>query len=176
MIKPLIISCLLFSTFSMSVFGSAANVLKLRVQVSTGEQGKNGSSQTTTISITPGVSTIVWEETSGGGWRTTPHFHKEYELSSADTKKLIELLKSKRLFVTKSIELPRDPATYEYFAISIASALGGKNGAISIRGPRTAIAVKEEKLYQDSIALVEELYRIINSHGGSVGLRSLVRP
>ena len=172
--KAPLILCLLFCACSAPASGSAPRALQLRVQVTTGERSKDSSSQTTTISITSGAKTIVWEETSSGGRRTTPHFHKEYELTPADLQKLIQLLESKRLLVTKSIELPRDLATYQYFVISIESALRDKKGAIRISGPRTAVEVKEQKLYQDSMALIKELYRIVNSHGGSVGLRNLV--
>ncbi len=175
--NPLLIFCLLFCACSVSASGTtAADDLQLRVELTTGERSRDSSSQTTTITIAPRVNTIIWERTFRGfrGRRgETPPSRKEYKLSPADRRKLSALLKSTSLLVTDSIALPRDPATYQYFAVSIESALGGKRGAINISGSRTAVAVREQKLYRDSMALVKELYRIINSQGGSVVFQEL---
>jgi hypothetical protein len=176
MMKTLIVLCLLFCACSASASGNPEGDLQLRVEVTTGERSRDSSSQTTAISIAPHANTIVWEQTFSGRQGRTPPARKQYKLSFADKRKLIALLESESLFVTSSSELPEDPATYQYFAISIESALDNKKGAISISGPRTAVQVKEEKLYQDSIALVKELYRIINSQGGRIVFGELVVP
>jgi hypothetical protein len=155
---------------SAPVSGQGTGGLQLRVELVTGERSKDSSSQTTTISISPPGNTIVWEQTYGGHHGgATPPARKQYKLSSAETRKLIGLLESKSLLTTNSIELPQDPSTHLYFALSIESALDGKQqGAVNIRGPRTAVAVKEKSVYQDAVALVKELYQIINRHGGRV--------
>ena len=177
--KALLILCLLFCACSVPASGIAADDLQLRVDVTTGENSRDSSSETTTITIALRAKAIVLEKTSSGYHGSsgkTPPSPREYKLSPADREKLIALLESKNLLVTNTIELPADPSTYFYFALSIESALGNKKGAISIGGPRTAVSVKEEKLYQDSIALVTELYRIINSQGGNEVLEELVVP
>jgi hypothetical protein len=173
--KFLIVLSLMFCACSAQASGNAAGDLELRVELTTGERSRDSSSQTTTISIAPHVDAIVWEQTFSGRRRATPPLHREYKLSPANRQKLIALLESKSLLVTNSIELQEDyPPTHQYFIISVESALGGKNGAISITGPRTAVKVNDEKLYQDAIALVKELYRIINSQGGRVIFEELV--
>ncbi|MGB8507000.1 MAG: hypothetical protein WCD76_01215 [Pyrinomonadaceae bacterium] len=176
--KPLIVLCLLFCVCSLPGFGGAADDLELRVELTTGERSKDSSSQTTTISIAPQVNAIILERSfsgfhgrSGSGDASS---RREYKLSSADRRKLIELLESKNLLVTDSIELPEDPATHQYFDISIESALGGKKGVLNLRGPRTAVQVKEKRLYQDSIVLVREIYRIINDQDKSIVFQELV--
>jgi hypothetical protein len=166
--KFLIILCLLFCACCVAAHGRAAGDLQLRVRLTTGERSKDSNAQITTITIEPHVKAIVWEQTYSGSRRNTPALRKKYKLTPADMQKLIALLESKRLFVTDSIELPGNSAFYQYFAISIESALGNKRGAISISGARTATQVKEEKLYRDAVALVKELQRIINSHGGNL--------
>ena len=169
--KHLLIFCLLFCACSVPAYSNASSDLQLRVELTKGEHSKDSSSRTTTISIEPGVNTIVLEETTSGFHghrRGTPPSRKEYKLSPADRRKLIALLKSKNLLVTKSIELPSGSSNYHYFAISIESAVGGKKGAISISGPATAEQVKEERLYQDAMALVEELRRIISRQDKSI--------
>ena len=175
--KPVIMLCLLFGACSVPAFGGAADDLQLRVELTKGERSKDSSSRTTTISIEPRVDTIVWKQTSSGYHGPTgapPPSRKEYRLSPAERQKLIALIESKNLLMTKSMELPKDPSSYSYFVMSITSSLGARKGAISIRGPRTAVQVKAETLYQDSIALVKELYRIINSQGESVSFEELV--
>ena len=166
----LLVSLLLACACSAPVSAKGTGGLRLRVELVTGERSKDSNSRTTTISISPPGNTIVWEQTYGGHHGgPTPPARKEYRLSSADRRKLIGLLESESLLATNSIELPEDPSTHLYFALSVESALdGGKQGAVSIRGPRIAMAVKEKSVYQDAVALVRELYKIINRHGGQV--------
>ena len=99
---------------------------------------------------------------------------KGFKLSSADTATLLKLIKAGDLLVTKSVELPADTASHTYFAISLDLALNGKKGSINISGPRTASKVKSEKLYQDTLALVKEIYRIINAQDATVDFEELV--
>jgi hypothetical protein len=173
-----LVSLLLMCAYSAPVSGQGTGGLQLRVELVTGERSKDSSSQTTTISISPPGNTIIWEQTYGGHrGGATPPARKEYKLSSAETRKLIGLLESKSLLATNSIELPEDPTTHLYFALSIESALDGKKqSAVNIRGPRTAVAVKEKSVYQDAVALVKELYQIINRHGGRVVFEEPVIP
>lgn len=174
----LLISLPLLCACSVPVSGRGTGGLQLRVELVTGERSKDSSSQTTTISIAPPGNTIVWEQTYGGHHGgASPPARKEYKLSSADTRKLIGLLESESLLATNSIKLPEDPATHLYFALSIESALDGKKkGAVNISGPRTAVAVKEKGVYRDAVALVRELYQIINRQGGHVVFDEPVMP
>ena len=173
-----LLSLLLACACSAPASAQGTGGLRLRVVLVTGERSKDSSSQTTTISISPHGNTIVWEQTYGGHHGgATPPARKEYRLSSAETRKLIALLESRSLLATNSIELPEDPTTHLYFALSVESALGGKKqGAVNIRGPRTAVALKEKSVYQEAVALFKELYQIINRHGGRVVFEEPVMP
>jgi len=157
---------------SIPVAGQVTRDLRLRVELTTGERSRDSSSQTTTITVAPGA--IVWEQTYGGRRGRTPPVRKEFKLSSADRKKVEKLIKSRDLIVTDSIKLPRDTSTYEYFAVSFDLTLDGRKGAGSIEGPRTAVKVREEKLYQDTVALVKELYQIINRQDKSILYEELI--
>jgi hypothetical protein len=95
-------------------------------------------------------------------------------LSAADKGNLLKLIRSNNLLVTDSLELPRDGSNIRYFEISVDLTLGEKKGAINISGLRTAVMVKEEKLYQNTLTLVKELYRIMNSQDQSVLFEELV--
>ena len=104
----------------------------------------------------------------------TPPLRKEFKLSPADKGNLLKLIKSNNLLVTDSIELPQDASNSLYFKISVDLTLDEKKGAINISGPRTAVKVKEEKLYQNTLTLVKELYRIMNSQDKSVHFEELI--
>jgi hypothetical protein len=178
--KQLRILCLLFCACPLTAFCQAKDDLRLRVQVTTGERSRDSSSYTTTFTISPSGKTIIWEKTFGG-YRAhhggPPPPPKEYELSPSDRKRLIAVIESKGLLVTDSIEAPADtayPPSHSYFVISMENSVGRKKGAIRVSGPRNAVQVKAIKLYQASIVLIEELYRIINSQGGKLDFEELV--
>jgi hypothetical protein len=146
--------------------------LRIGVALTTGEHSRDSSSETETISVTGNL--IVWQKTFGGRRRGTPAQRKEFSLSPDDKRDLVKLIRSNKLLVTDSIELPRPGSNFRYFEISLELTLDGKTGKIDIGGPRTALKIKEEKLYQDTQALVKELYRIIGRQDKSVLFDELV--
>jgi hypothetical protein len=171
--KLLIVAGLLLSAWASTGTAQAADDLTLRVRLTTGEHSRDSSSQTTTLTIEAKAGTIVWGQTFTGRRRGTPPGNKEFKLSAADRAALLKLIRAGDLFVTNSIELP-DESGYAYFVVSIDLALDGKKGTTSISGPRTALKVKSEKLYQDMLALVKEIYRIINTQDETVHFEELV--
>ena len=60
---------------------------------------------------------------------------KEFKLSHADKGNLLELIRSNDLLVTDVIGLPQHDPT-PFFNVSVKLAAGGREGAISISGPR----------------------------------------
>ncbi len=137
-----------------------------------GERSRDSSSETATITVER--DTIVWEETFTGRRRATPPSRKEFRLSSADKQKLLTLIRSNNLLVMDAIELPRKSSNYRYFEIWVEVTLDGKKAAIRISGMRTAVEVKQNKLYQNTLILVKELYRIMSSQDKSVLFEELV--
>jgi hypothetical protein len=164
-------ACLFFVACASSVSGNRTDELHIRVALTTGERSRDTSSQTTTI--TAEGDAIVWGQTFSGRRNAAPSLRKEFKLSPADKRSLLELIKSNNLLVTDSIELPQDAPVF-YFRISVDLTLDGKKGAINISGPRTAVKVKEEKLYQNTLTLVKELYRIMNIQDKSVVFEELI--
>jgi hypothetical protein len=157
-----------------SVFGNGADALKIRTALVTGERSKDSGSNTTTITVEREV--IVLEKTSNRERRMgKPPLRQEFKLSPADKAGLLKLIEANNLLVTDSIELPQDTSYYRYFRISVDLTLDERKGAINISGPRTAVAVKEEKLYQNTLTLVEELYRIINAQDKTVRFEELIQ-
>jgi hypothetical protein len=165
-------ACLFFVACACSVYGNATDQLHIGVRVTTGERSRDSSSDTTKITVEQG--TIVWERSFTGRRRGTPPVRKQFKLSSADKRNLLALIRSNNLLVTDSIERPRKSSNYRYFEISVELTANGKMGAISISGMRTDVEVKEEKLYQNSMTLVKELYRIVNLQDNSMTFVDIV--
>jgi hypothetical protein len=155
------------------VSGNGADELHLSVALVTGERSRDSGSNTATITVERDA--IVWEQSSSRERRMgKPPARKDFKLSPADKGGLLKLIRASNLLVTDSIELPQDSSYSRYFRISVDLTLVEKRGAINISGPRTAVAVKEEKLYQNTVALVKELYRIMNTQDRSVHFEELV--
>ncbi len=171
----LIITCagLFLAAGACSVFGKETDELHIGVWLTTGERSKDSGSNTTTITVERDA--IVWEKTSSRDRRMKrPPERKEFKLSAADQQKLLELISSNKLLVIDSIELPAAASYYRYFRISVDLTVSEKKGQIKISGPRTAVSVKEEKLYQRSMTLVKELYRIMNAQDKSIHFEELI--
>lgn len=160
-------------TCAWSLSAKGKDDLHLNVRLTTGEHSRDSSSETATITVER--NTIVWEKTFSGGRRRMPSLRREFRLSSADKKSLLQLIRSSDLLVTDSIELGQDGSNFRYFAIAIDTALDGKTGAVKISGKQTAVEVKEEKLFQNALALLKELYRIISAQDESVHFEELIR-
>ncbi len=157
---------------SVPASGNGAEALGVRVVLTTGEHSKDSSSRTTTITVAR--DTIAWERTFGGREGRTPPSRKEFKLSPADKKNLLRLIESNNLLVTDSIKLPRASSNFRYFEISVGLTVGKKTGAISVSGMRTATAVREERLYQNTLVLVKELHRIMNGQDKSILFEELI--
>lgn len=174
MMKPFLIlscACLLFVASACSVSGNGTDELHIVVGLTTGERSRDSSSNTTKITVERDA--IVWEQTFSGHRGETPPSRKEFKLSPADKGNLIELIRSNNLLVTDSIELPQGSPVF-YFGISVDLTLDGKQGVINITGPRNASKVREEKLYQNALLLIKELYRIMNRQDKTVLFEELI--
>jgi hypothetical protein len=155
------------ATFPQSEFS-------LDVTVTTSEHSRDSNSVTTNLSVSR--DTLVYEETYHGAHanRHQP-LKKEYKLTNDDRDRLIGLLKDKALLTTKTIsKSSEENGLSRDFELSIASKVAGKEGVISINAPRTAIELKTDPLYQSSIFLIAELYRIINRTDPDITFSDLI--
>jgi hypothetical protein len=150
------------------------NEFSLNVTVITSEHSRDSNSVTTNLRVSG--DTLVYEETyHGANANRHQPLKKEYKLTNDDRDRLIGVLKDKALLTTRTISksseqrgLSRD------FELSIASKLAGKEGVISINAPRTEIKLKTDPLYQGSVFLIVELYRIINRTDPDVTFSDLI--
>ena len=154
---------------------SQTDELRISVRLTTGEHSKDSTSQMTTITVER--ETIVLEEKISGGHRggREAPLLKKFELSPADKGNLLKLIRANNLLVTDSTEHSRgDGPSFGYFEIWVDLTLDGEKGAINISGPRNDIPIKEKKLYQNTLNLVRELYRIMNRQDESIHFEELL--
>ena len=156
-----------------AAFGQAD--LTLNVTVITSEHSRDSNSTTRTLGVA-GL-TLSYAETYHGA-RSDRHqpISKEFTLTEADRDRLMTLLKEHSLLRTKSISKPleRDGPSRD-FEIKIAAKVGRQNGLISIKGPRNAEDLKSDPLYQGSVLLIAELFKIIKRTDPDITLGELIR-
>jgi len=149
--------------------------LQVRVTIVTGEQSKDSSSETTTITV-EGRS-IRWERSASGGRRHrtgAPPKEKIFNLSYSDRENLLKLIRENGLLSTYSLELPLRPPVF-YFELKIETTAGIEKGAVKISAPRSAMELKDKAQYRDSVPLLKELYRIMREQDKSMVFEELVR-
>ena len=141
---------------------STADDLKLDITIVTGEHSRDSNS--TSTSLTVAENKLIYEQTYDGfhSGRREP-VKKEYKLTAEDRNLLIGLLRQRDMLVNKTVSQPsQEKGSSRYFELEIHAMLNGKEGSISIDGARNDVKLKDERIYQDSVYLTEQLYKIIN--------------
>jgi hypothetical protein len=172
--RKLLLPVLLICLCACPVLGLGADDLEISITLVRGERSRDSGGSKSTISITQGG--IIYEQAYFGmaGARRKP-VRKEFKLSDEDKRRLIELIGQLGLLVKDSLEYPMATSGIRrYFKISIQLKLNEKTGAINMEGPTSAVEIKEQKLYQNSTALIEEVYRIINKMDEDVSYKPLI--
>jgi len=160
--RKLLLLLLLICSCSLQTPCRRADDLFISVTLVRGERSRDSNSKTTTITLEGNAIIYVQTRHGAGAGRLKP-IRKEFKLSGEDKKRLVGLIDERNLLVTDGVEYPAaESGIRHYFEISVRLLSNGKKGAITIKGPTNAVAVKEEKLYKAATALIEELYRIIN--------------
>ena len=151
-----------------------ADELSLVVTIVTGERGRDSHFTTTTLTLSG--DKLAYQESyhgahSGG---QTP-VKKEYTLTTAERDELIKSLREKNLLTTRTLAtLSQDDGPESYFSLLIRSKLNGEEHSITIKLPRTAPKLKGDRLYQDSVSLVEQLYRVIKRTDRHISMPELI--
>jgi hypothetical protein len=153
----------------------AQNDFVLNVSVITSEHSRDSNSVTRILRVA--ANTLVYEETyQGARANRRPPLKREYQLKPGDRDRLISLLKGKRLIKTRAIAKSSEQSgPLRDFEVSIATKLAGKQGLISIKAPRTATELRTDPLYQGSVLLIAELYRIIGRTDPEIRWDELIR-
>ncbi|MDT4897803.1 MAG: hypothetical protein QOH25_2880 [Acidobacteriota bacterium] len=171
--KKLVALMLLLCVAPLLARGEGANDLSLEIRITRGERSKDSHSSTTVLTISG--QTLVYRTISGrrnSGRAVAP---REFKLTGEDQRKLVKLIKDRDLLRTDSIEREQDTSgIYRYFELSVKAVVKGNEGLIQIKGSRKATDLKEEKLYKDAVALVEEIYGIIHRTNEAIVYEPLI--
>ena len=148
--------------------------LSLNVTIITSEHSRDSNSVTTNLRVS--ADTLVYEETFHGA-RANRHLpvKKEYKLTHDDRDRLIKLLKEDNLLTNKTISKSSEQrGVSRDFELSIQWRLAAKQGTVSINAPRSATELKKDRLYQSSVSLLTELYRIIQRTDRDIAVPELL--
>lgn len=152
------------TTYSFTTRGvvPVADDFYLEVTIVTGEHSRDSNSITRTLTVASGA--LTYKETYAGarsGQRVP--VKKQFKLTKQDQANLIALLKAKNLLVNKTISKPSaQKGTSRYFELAIASALEGKEYSVAIEASPSSDDLNTDPLFQSSVSLLEQLYKIIN--------------
>jgi hypothetical protein len=148
--------------------------LYVEVTIVTGEHSRDSNSVTATLTVSSGA--LVYEQTFAGA-RSGRHqpVKKEFKLTKEDQDLLIGLLHKGNLLVTRTISRPpQQKSSSRYFELSIRSRFKGKESVVSIDASPNTSELKVDRLYQGSVAVIEQLYKIINRTDPDVTIPSLI--
>lgn len=150
------------------------DVFYLEVTIVTGEHSRDSNSITRKLTVSP--SELTYEETyQGARSNRRPPVKKQFELTKQDQDTLIALLKGGNLLVTKTISKPStQKGSSRYFELAIISALEGKEHSVAIEASPSEAELKTDPLYQGSLSLIEQLYKIINRTDPDITIPTLI--
>lgn len=172
--KKLVALILLLCASPLLAGGKSADALYLQITMTRGERSKDSNATTTVITING--ATLAYKKTYSGRLRGRTPEQKALQLNAEDQRNLVKLIKDRNLLHIESIEREQVASgVYLYFELSIKSALGKSAGSINIKGSRKATALKEEKLYKDAVALLEEIYAVIHRADEAIVYEPLIR-
>lgn len=167
-ISPLIALILLFSTVpAVAARSGAASDLYVSISLTKIERSRDSSSRRTNITVSG--DDVVYERTyRGSGRDRLEHVRKEFKITGEEIKRLEKIVRDQDLLTSGSLEYPATGGGYMYFEISLDVRLDGKQARIEMSGPSKAAGVRDEKLFKNSNALLEEIFRIINAQDKEV--------
>lgn len=159
--KAVVLSLLLLCSFSIPSAGAAKDGFTLSLSLVIGERSRDSHAETTIITLVN--ETLVYEQTySGFGASRRNPIRREFKLKGGEISRLKSLIKQRNLLGTGGLKFTPAAGQFAYFEMNIKITLKGIIATQELSGPRNAANIKDERVYQKSIALLRELYRIIN--------------
>ncbi len=88
--------------------------------------------------------------------------------------RLKSLIEEKNLLGSGGLNFTPAAGQFTYFEMNIKVTLKGIIATQELSGPRNALNIKEEKVYQKCVALLQELSRIINLRDKEISFQAPV--
>jgi hypothetical protein len=166
--KKIFILALLLCSVSFPASGGEKDRLTLSLSLTTGERSRDSHSQTTMITLVGDV--LAYEQTfSGYGGASRAPVRREFKLKGSEIDRLKSLIKEKNLLGSGGLKFTPAAGQSTYFELTIKVTLKGIIATQELSGPRRAENIKQERVYQKSVALMQELYRIMNLRDKELG-------
>jgi hypothetical protein len=139
-----------------------ADDLYIYVSLLKSEKSRDSNSRQTRITVNG--EKIVYERVYRGYRQNKREpVHKEFTIKEEDVRRLENLIRDGNLLASDSLKYPDRGVGFVYFEISMDARLGGKQSHVEISGPSKAAGIKDKKLYKNTKALLEEIFRILNA-------------
>ncbi len=160
--KIVMLVLLLACALPLPVSGNATkDDFTLSLSLTIGERSRDSHAATTLIRLAG--NTLTYEQTySGYGASKREPVSKEFKLKGSEVSRLKNLIKEKNLLGSGGLNFKPAAGQSTYFELNIKITLKGIIGTQELSGPRAAANIKDERVYQKSVALLQELYRLIN--------------
>jgi hypothetical protein len=171
--KKLIALTLLLCATPLLACAGNPDTLFLQIKITRGERSKDSNASAVELTLTG--EKLIYRTISGRRTSGRAVAPREFKLNDEEQRRLVKLIKDRNLLRTDLIERAQEESgIYFYFELSLKVVVNGKEGLIQLKGSRKANALKEEKLYKDAVALIEELYNIIQRTDKRVVYESLI--
>jgi hypothetical protein len=159
--KAIILALLLCAFPVLTTSAEDKDDFTLSLTLTTGEHSRDSNAETTTIRLNG--NNLTYEKTySGYGASRRDPVRREFKLKASEIAQLKSLVKAKNLLGSGGLNFKPAAGQSTYFELTIHVTLKGITGTQELTGPRDAANIKEERVYQKSLGLLEELFRIIN--------------
>lgn len=171
--RKVIVLTLLLCSFLIPIPVAAKDGFTISLSLVTGEHSRDSNAETTIITLVG--ETLVYEQKySGFGASSRAPVSREFKLKGSEINRLKSLIKEKNLLGSGSLKFKPLAGQFTYFEMNIKITLKGIIAAQELSGPRDSAKIKEERVYLKSVALLRELYRIINLRDQSISYQEPV--
>lgn len=171
--KRLVILALLLCSLPALALSTTRDDFTLSLSLTTGERSRDSHAQKTLFQLTG--DNLVYEETyTGYGASNREPVRREFKLKRDEISRLKSLIKEKKLLGSGVLNFKPAAGQHTYFEMTVKITLKGIIATQELSGPRRAANIKQERVYQKSVALLQELYRIINLRETTINYRAPV--
>jgi hypothetical protein len=171
--KKVVMLALMLCALPVLVSGGTKDDFSISLSLTIGERSRDSNAETTTIRLAG--NNLTYEQTySGFRASSREPVRKEFKLKASEIAHLKSLIKEKNLLGSGGLTFKPAAGQFTYFEMNIRVTLKGIISTQELSGPRGAAKIKDERVYQKSVALLQELYRLINLRDPEIGYREPV--
>jgi hypothetical protein len=159
--RKVVTLALLLCSLTLAAQAMQRDDFSISLSLTIGERSRDSHAENVVIRLEGNAFT--YEQTySGAGASNRTSTNIKFKLKGDEIARLKSLVKEQNLTGTGSLKFEPAAGQFTYFELNIRVTLRGIIATQELSGPRNAANIKTERVYQKSIALLRELYRLIN--------------